>query len=177
MIDAYLFKDRAVIWDITDVDDIANKKYFGQLTENKLELALIEAAYLLEDKKIRLFDGKEKVKFEQFFEYCKSIDKRFALRYKVYKDMRKKKLPVRSGFKFGCDFRVYGKGTNPMKRGQKTEKEHTKWIVYVVSNDYECSFAELSRAVRLAHNIRANMLWAIVNNDNINYVRVQFFKP
>ena len=86
-------------------------------------------------------------------------------------------MPTRTGFKFGCDFRVYAKGAKPLKRGPKTAKEHTKWIVYAVPKGYKCSFPELSRAVRLAHNIRANMLWAIVDKDHVRYYSVQFFKP
>ncbi|MCD6476603.1 MAG: tRNA-intron lyase [Candidatus Aenigmarchaeota archaeon] len=177
MIKAYLKNDRVVIWDLENSKDIFEKKYFGRLKDNRLELALVEAAYLIEKKKISLFDNKKKMKFEQFFEYCKKIDKRFELRYKIYRDLRNKKLPTRSGFKFGCDFRVYAKGTNPMKRGKKTEKEHTKWVVFAIPDNYEMTFVELSRAVRLAHNIRANMLWGVVGKKNINYVQVKFFKP
>ena len=175
MLEGILLKDRVVIWDVDKAKNLFNKKSFGKLKDDRLELALIEAAYLLDKKKISI-KGNGKMRFSDFFEYCKKIDPRFKLRYSVYKDLRDKKLPTRSGFKFGCDFRVYSKGANPMKRGQKKSREHTKYIVYAVSENYECSFAELSRAVRLAHNIRANMLWAVVGND-IKYFSVEFFKP
>ena len=77
MIKAYLKNDRIVIWDLENSKDIFEKKYFGRLMDNRLELALVEAAYLIEKKKIALFNNKKKMKFEQFFEYCKKIDKRF----------------------------------------------------------------------------------------------------
>ena len=102
--------------------------------------------------------------FKKFYDYAMGIDERFAERYRVYEDMREKGLLVRTGFKFGCDFRVYERGVN-LKRGPKSQKEHTKWTVFCVPEDYTCSFQELSRAVRLAHNIRAKMLWAIVDDE------------
>ena len=51
-------------------------------------------------------------------------------------------------------------------------------IVFSVPDGFTFSFPELSRAVRLAHNIRANMLWAVVRKDNsVFYASVTFFKP
>ena len=115
---------------------------------------------------------------KKFMEYCKEIDPRFVFRYCVYKDLRDRGLPTRTGFKFGCDFRVYNRGVKPLKRGPKQAGEHTKWIVFAVPEGFEFSFPELSRAVRLAHNIRANMLWAVVNKKGkVNYFSVKFFKP
>jgi tRNA-intron endonuclease len=105
------------------------------------------------------------------------LDKRFTERYRVYEDLRDRGLLVRTGFKFGCDFRVYERGVQ-LKKGPKTAKEHTKWIVFSVPEDYTCSFQELSRAVRLAHNIRARMLWAIVDNEgDVTYYQILRMKP
>jgi len=65
-----------------------------------------------------------------------------------------------------------------VKRGPKEAGEHTKWIVFSVPEDYRCSFTELSRAVRLAHSIRARMLWAIVDNeDDVTYYSITRLKP
>ena len=64
-----------------------------------------------------------------------------------------------------------------IRKGPKAEKEHTKWIVFCVSETYSCSFHELSRSVRLAHNIRANMLWAVVDDDNnVTYYEIKFLR-
>ena len=84
---------------------------------------------------------------------------------------------IRTGFKFGCDFRVYERGVQ-LKKGPKSAKEHTKWIVFCVPEDFTMSFQELSRSVRLAHNIRARMLWAIVDNEgDCTYYIIQRMKP
>lgn len=177
MIEANLAEDRVIIWNKEEGEEIFEKNYCGKLIGNRLELALIEATLLLEKKEIKIITP-EKMTFKKFYKYCCKIDPRFSFRYIVYKDLRNRELPTRTGFKFGCDFRVYEKGVKPLKRGPKTAKEHTKWVVFTVPENYVCSFAELSRAVRLAHNIRANMLWAVVNEKKeINYHSVTFFKP
>lgn len=174
-----LAEDRVIVWDVDVGREMFESDYCGKLKEDRLELSLIEAAHMLEMKKIKILDAEGKdIDAKSFMKYCRDIDPRFDFRYTVYKDLRGKQLPTRTGFKFGCDFRVYAKGVKPMKRGPKAAKEHTKWIVYAVPEKFVCSFQELSRAVRLAHNIRANMLWAIVDNEgSVGYYQVTFFKP
>jgi tRNA-intron endonuclease, archaea type len=174
MVEAVLSENRAVIWDREKAKDIYEENFFGKLREDRLELSLIEASYLLEKKKIKIKD----YTLKKFIAYCEKIDSRFGFRYAVYKDLRNRDMPTRTGFKFGCDFRVYNKGVKPLKRGPKQAGEHTKWIVFAVEEGFKFSFPELSRAVRLAHNIRANMLWAVVGkNKKIAYYKVEFFKP
>lgn len=179
MIEAKLAEDRVVIWDREKANEIFENECAGKLKEDRLELALIEAAYLSDKKKIEIKDTEgKKINFKKFFEYCCKIDARFNVRYAVYKDLRNRELPTRTGFKFGCDFRIYAKGVKPLKRGPKAPEEHTKWIVFAVPEGFVFSFQELSRAVRLAHNIRANMLWAVVSEDcSVGYYSVTFFKP
>ena len=175
---AELVEDRVIVWDKKDGSEIFENGWYGDLFEDRLELALVEAALLLERKRIEIKKKKKKLSFEDFFNHCLKIDKRFHIRYAVYKDLRERGLPVRTGFKFGCDFRVYERGVTPIKKGPKAPHEHTKWIVFCVSEDYNCSFQELSRAVRLAHNIRANMLWAVVDNENdATYYSVTYISP
>ncbi len=151
--------------------------YYGKLFENRLELALAESCLLLKRGRIRVLRDGKPVKFDELFTHATSLDKRFPERYRVYEDLRERGLLVRTGFKFGCDFRVYERGVQ-LKKGPKTSKEHTKWIVFAVSEDFTCSFQELSRAVRLAHNIRARMLWAIVDNEgDVTYYQITRHKP
>ncbi len=178
MIKAELQEDRVIIWDKKDANEIFESGWFGELLEDRLELALVEAALLLERKRIQIKKDKKKMSLKTFFKHCLKIDKRFHTRYVVYKDLRERGLPTRTGFKFGCDFRVYERGVKPIKKGPKAPHEHTKWIVFCISEDYTCSFQELSRAVRLAHNIRANMLWAVVDNEgDVTYYNVTYISP
>ncbi len=119
----------------------------------------------------------KKIGFRQMLEEGVRLDPRLHEKYVVFADLRERGLVVKTGFKFGCDFRVYRRGV-AVKRGPKRPGEHTKWIVYVVPEDYTCAFQELSRAVRLAHSIRARMLWAVVDNEqNVTYYEVLRLKP
>ncbi len=175
---AELAKDRVIVWDEKEAKNIFENGWFGELINKRLELSLVEAAFLFERGKIEIFKGKKKMSFKDFYNHCLTIDSRFNTRYSVYKDLRRRGLPTRTGFKFGCDFRVYERGVSPVKKGPKAPHEHTKWIVFSVPEDFTCSFQELSRAVRLAHNIRARMLWAIVDNEgDVTYYEVTYISP
>lgn len=175
---AELNEEKVIVWDKEGAKQIFESGWYGELLENRLELALVEAMLLLERGKIEIAKKKKKFSSKEFYEHCLKIDPRFHVRYVVYKDLRERGLPVRTGFKFGCDFRVYERGVTPVKKGPKAAHEHTKWIVFCVAEDYTCSFQELSRAVRLAHNIRANMLWAIVDMENcVTFYSVTYLSP
>ncbi|MDI6720884.1 MAG: tRNA-intron lyase [Candidatus Aenigmarchaeota archaeon] len=151
--------------------------YYGKQIGERLELALVEAALLLKRGRIAVPREGRQMSFQELYEHAASLDKRFAERYRVYEDLRERGLLVRTGFKFGCDFRVYERGVQ-LKKGPKSAKEHTKWIVFSVPEDYTMSFQELSRSVRLAHNIRARMLWAIVDNEgDCTYYSITRMKP
>ncbi|MBN2202914.1 MAG: tRNA-intron lyase [Candidatus Aenigmarchaeota archaeon] len=175
---AELSENKSVVWNKDDANRLFNESWFGELIEDGLELSLVETAFLLEKGRIELFENKKKVTMKKLYKQAQKIDPRFVVRYIVYKDMRERGLPVRTGFKFGCDFRVYDRGIKPVKKGPKAPHEHTKWIVFCVPEDYACSFQELSRAVRLAHNIRSSMLWAIVDNENdVTYYNINYLSP
>jgi tRNA-intron endonuclease len=141
------------------------EKGFGKKIDKRLELAFVEALYLAEKKKIKVKKNNKAFTFEKLMEYGLRNDRRLQEKYVVYKDLRDRGLLVKSGLKFGCDFRCYERGVSKIKRGPKSPKEHTKWIVFAVPEGHTCSFQELSRAVRLAHNIRAKMLWAVVDDE------------
>lgn len=175
LIDTVLEEDKIVLTE--RVEQLYEPGYYGKLFDNRLELALIEACLLLKRGRIRVLMNGKAMKFEELYTHATNIDKRFPERYRVYEDLRERGLLVRTGFKFGCDFRVYERGVQ-LKKGPKSSKEHTKWIVFAVSEDFTCSFQELSRAVRLAHNIRARMLWAIVDNEgDVTYYQITRHKP
>jgi tRNA-intron endonuclease len=159
-----------------DFDSLLEKN-FGKRVGERLELGFPEALYLLEKKRISLSKEGRRFSFQRLMEFALKKDRRIHEKYLVYRDLRDRGLVVKTGFKFGCDFRVYQRGVT-VKRGPKAPSEHTRWIVYAVPEDYTCSFQELSRAVRLAHSIRATMLWAIVDSDlDVTYFEVTRKKP
>lgn len=175
IVDAKLDGEKAVVWEKWQI--VYESGYYGKQLGDRLELALVEATLLLKRGRIRVLRDGMPMTFQELYDYAASLDKRFAHRYRVYEDLRERGLLVRTGFKFGVDFRVYERGVQ-LKKGPKSAKEHTKWIVFCVPEDFTMSFQELSRSVRLAHNIRARMLWAIVDNEgDCTYYQITRHKP
>ena len=169
-VSAVLLENKVLV--AKDFQSLSERDY-GKDSDSGLDLSFVEALYLLKKARIEVKKGKTKLPFKKLLETGLKFDPRIQEKYIVYKDMRDRGLVVKTGFKFGCDFRVYGRGVK-VKKGPKTAAEHTKWVVYTVPEDYTCSFQELSRAVRLAHSIRAEMLWAIVDaENNVTYYSVK----
>lgn len=175
VVDAHLEEDKVIVW--KDWEHVFEPGYYGKQIGDRLELALVEAVLLLKRGRIRVKRNGADMQLHELFDHAVKLDPRFVHRFRVYEDLRERGLLVRTGFKFGCDFRVYERGVQ-LKKGPKAAKEHTKWIVFAVPEDFTCSFQELSRAVRLAHNIRARMLWAIVDNEgDCTYYQITRHKP
>src|SRR3989338_5865419 len=175
VVDTFLEESKAFVVEKKEI--VFEPGFYGKIIGDRLELALVEALLLLKMGRISVLKDGTPIKFEQLYDHARSLDKRFPERYRVYEDLRERGLLVRTGYKFGVDFRVYERGVQ-LKKGPKSAKEHTKWIVFAVPEDYTCSYQELSRAVRLAHNIRAKMLWAIVDNEgDCTYLQITRHKP
>jgi len=172
-----LIGNEVIIWDKKKAEEVYNIGCYGKIIEDHLVLNLYEALHLIERKKITVKEGRKKLDKKKFYKRASEIDEEFPQKYTVYKDLRERGFLVRTGFKFGTHFRVYDRGVK-LKKGPKSAKEHTKWIVHAVPEDFKFSYAELSRAVRLAHNIRAKMLWAVVDEEkDVTYYEIIRITP
>ncbi len=170
MMEAKLAEDRVII------DDPAGKElhesgWYGNVEDGKLVLDLMEAVLLVERGRIEIASGEKKLNFNEFYHYVSTREERFLARYNVYRDLRERGLPVRTGFR-GSDFRVYERGA---KAGQA---ENVKWIVFAASEDYPAALEQLGKAIKLAQNIRALALWAVVDNDlDVTYYIINELVP
>ncbi len=146
------------------------EKGFGEERGKRHEISLIEAIFLLENEKIDVMHGKRKLKFEDLLNIGNKVEENFYAKYLVYSDLRRRGLLVRTGLKFGADFRVY-------ERGKIIKKSHSKYLVHVVPEEYTCSFPEVARAIRLSQNVNKTMIYAIVDEEgDITYYRVERVK-
>lgn len=162
-------------------DDHGYGKPMPEEAPKRVELDLIEAAYLAEKDKLKIFekaDGKKKkMDVEDVMRVGAKNVNEFGPQLAVFKDLRERGYLVKTGFKFGAHFRVYERGVK-LKRGPKAEHEHTKWVVHAVAEESAFSLPELSRAVRLAHNIRATFIWAVVDKESdVTYYNIQRLTP
>jgi len=177
MLEGELIEHRVAVFEKSDeIDDLLESGY-GKWLDDRWELALVEAMYLMNREKLEITKNKKKMSKEAFLKYCKKNERNFHARLIVYTDLRERGFLVKTGFKFGCDFRVYDRGVK-IKKGPKAAHEHTKWVVHAIPEEFTCSFPELSRAVRLAQNIRTEMIWAIVDSESdVTYYSIKRITP
>ena len=179
MIEGSLVDSQVKVWDEEDARKIHDEKYYGKIPDSgELQLSLSEALHLVERDEIEVVEEEKAFTREELFERCVSMDDEFPQKFSVYSDLRERGYIVKSGFKFGAHFRVYPRGVNPYVDGPKDNKQHTQWVVHAVQEDKTMSFQEMSRAVRLANNIRATMLWGVVDSENgVTYYEVDHVNP
>ncbi len=137
--------------------------------EGKVYLSLTEALYLAEKGVIIIEHNGKELSKEEFIEYAKQYEPRFEEKYEVYKLFREKSYIVGTALKFGADFRVYDKGVLP-KKGPRGEREHSKWIVYVVRGEETFSLYEFAAKNRVAHSTRKKLIVAVKGSDKIELI-------
>ncbi len=72
----------------------------------------------------------------------------------VYADLRSRGVLPRSGFKFGTHWRGYRTGP---------DESHAEWLIQCVDLEEPLAWPELSRAVRVAHGVKKQLLLAAVS--------------
>lgn len=163
------------VFDEEEAEEIHSEKYYGKfMDEGELHLSPCEAMHLVDREELDVEKDGEKLERDELHKELSEIDEEFDYKYATYSDLRERGLIVKSGFKFGSHFRVYERGVNPYSDGPKKQKDHTKYVVHAVPENHTLSFQEMSRAVRLAQNIRAQMMWAVVDSESgVTYYEVE----
>ena len=168
---ATLLEDRVVLWDAAASSRLHAHGFYGKPVGERLQLSLVESAYLLDKGVISLVDRSgEAMNLESFATRARQIESDFDLKFSVYKDMRDKCLVVKTGFKFGTHFRVYKQVKGPGK------VPHSEYLVHTVPEDHVFLPPVLSRAVRLAHSVRKLMIFAYAG-DEVRYLEIRRLKP
>ncbi|MGB9707923.1 MAG: tRNA-intron lyase [Candidatus Pacearchaeota archaeon] len=154
-----------------EAKDLYSRSRFGEYIEGKVYYSLVEALYLLEAKKIKIYEGKKKLSHESFIERARKIDGNFWTKYCVFKDMRSRGYITKTALKFGADFRVYA-------RGKKPGQEHAKWVLYPVYESSSLTWHEFAAKNRVAHSTKKNLLIGIVDDEgDVTYYEVAWTRP
>ncbi|MCX6695300.1 MAG: tRNA-intron lyase [Candidatus Altiarchaeota archaeon] len=132
---------------------------FGEEDGKQFFISLIEACYLVESEKLDVVKADKKVSFEELVKVGGKHENEFYNKFLVFRDLRNRGLLVKTGLKFGTDFRIYDRGTKDVS------EKHSKQLVHVVPEEYTCSFPEMARALRLAKNVNKDMIYAIVDEE------------
>ncbi|MEM0155366.1 MAG: tRNA-intron lyase [Thermoplasmataceae archaeon] len=80
--------------------------------------------------------------------------------YVVYEDLVKRNLIVKTGFKYGANFRAY----------RKSMSDHAEFLIHVIEDSDQ--WYKISRAVRISHGVRKSMIFAGIGDGKVQYVMV-----
>ena len=165
--------DKNVIVELNDASrELNNKNCFGNITSKTLQLSMLEALYLLEKKKLIIYDKRNKeIVYEQFLKKTKKLTHNFLTIYSVFKDFRGRGYIIKSALKFGAEFSVYDRGIKP-------GEDHAKWLVFPVHESEILTWYEFSAKNRVAHSTRKRLLIAVVDNEgSITYYEIAWKRP
>ena len=171
--EARLYKGKIIVWDEAQANHLYQRGFFGKpLSGGKLQLAPVEALYLMESGKVivTISEGK-KLTFKSLAEKYIDSDPDLLLKYTAYSDLRSRGYVIKTGLKFGAHFRVY-------ERGEKPGETHSKFLVQAISESIKMTPTELARAVRLAHSVKKKIYWAVVDDEgDITYYSITRERP
>jgi len=147
------------------------KSRFGEKMNGKIIYTLPEAMFLSDKNKIDILQKGKSLSKKEIEKKFNSIDKKFQIKYVVFKDLRENGYIVKTALKFGAEFRVYEKGFTP-------DEEHAKWIVFTEHESKKFSWHEFSAKNRIAHSTNKKLLLAIVDEEgDVTYYEVGWIKP
>ena len=156
-----------------DARELYNQSRYGELLDDgRVQLSLIEGLYLLEKKKLILYDSRNKlIDSESFMKKAKKFEPNFWVRYCVYRDIRNRGYIIKTALKFGADFRIYDRGVKP-------GEDHAKWVVFPVHEASTLTWYEFAAKNRVAHSTKKRLLMGIVDAENdVTYYEIKWLRP
>ena len=169
--EALLLRDRVLVLDQCEAKMLHDIEFFGKLVGTTLHLSLMETAFLMERGLIKVRSARTG-KFmtpATLKREARKAQTDFDLRFRIYSDLKEKGILVKTGFKYGSHFRAYT---------GDPESNHAKYLVHSIPGDYVGMWAEISRAVRLAHGVKKEILLARPSSQsNVEYLRLRRVRP
>lgn len=170
---AYFSKERVLTESSDDARELYNQSRYGNLLDDgRAQLSLIEALYLLEKKRIKVYDSRNKeLDFEALLKKSQKVEPNFWVRYCVYKDIRNRGYIIKTALKFGADFRIYDRGVKP-------GEDHARWVVFPVHEGSTLTWYEFAAKNRVAHSTKKRLLIGIVDAENdVTYYEIKWLRP
>jgi len=167
----YLKGDKVYCTDKKIMDSLTNKN-FGERYDNFTVLDVYESLYLTENRNMIVKENNKILNKEQVFEKIikETKDKFMMQKYVVYKEIIEKGYIVKTGLKFGFDFRIYPKN-------KTIEEAHTKYVVLVWPQDKQLKTENFARSIRMALGLKTEFVLAVVDNElETIYYKINRFK-
>jgi len=166
---AYFLGDRTSVLDKNMGDMLHDSEFYGKWIGSALQLSLIETAYLMEEHGLVLLDAKtsKNMRKSTFIKKAKALQANFDHRLSIYSDLKSRGLIVKTGFKYGTHFRAYENDPDSC---------HARYLVHAIDPEFQGTWPELSRAIRLAHGVRKDILFGISGKQK-RYLQFKRYRP
>jgi tRNA-intron endonuclease len=146
------------------------KSCFGEKDQDVVVYMPVEALFLMKQKKLSIEKNKKIMSYDQAYSALKKIDSRLGVRLPVFNDLRKKGFMLKTGLKFGGDFRVYDKGTKP-------STAHARWVLVCEKDSDKINWSDFSSKNRVAHSTHKKVIFALVDQENNpNYYEMSWLR-
>lgn len=157
-VEGLLLDDRVMVFDTAAAESLHKAEFYGRLVNAKyLQLSLIETAHLMEKGILALSNKAGKpVALGQFLDWSRKRQKDFDLRIKIYRDLKSRGILAKTGFKYGAHFRGYERDPS---------LDHARYLVHAVPRGFVSTWPEVSRAVRLAHGVKKDIMFGRLGPD------------
>src|SRR3990172_7581544 len=166
---AHFLGDRAVVLEEDEAKALHEGGFFGNLLGRRLRWSLLETAYFAKcgAVAVQTADRDREIRLPRLIQEARAIQPDFELRLHAYEDLTSRGVITKTGFKYGAHFRAY--------EGDP-EAHHAKYLVHVVPKGHRGAWPEISRAVRLAHGVKKQILFGEVGED-VRYVKLERVRP
>ena len=156
---------------------LQNEKNLGEKTQGKVVYSSFEAFYLVETQKAQALNTKTNkiLKEHELITILSKNNKDFLTKYQVFRALKNKGYLVKTGSKFGAEFRVYSRPKN--LKDFSDNHPHAKWLVYPIKQSEKSNWNEFISKNRIAHSTGKKLLLAIVDSeDNVLFYEVGWMK-
>ncbi len=158
-------EDRSTVLDEDQAIALYKEQYYGKMVGRRLQLSLLETVYLMKCGTLSVRNAKtgRKMSLDSVLRRARKIQPDFDVRLRVYEDLRSRGIIVKTGFKYGSHFRAY--------EGDP-ERHHAKYLVHALPAGFKGMWPEISRAVRLAHGVKKEILFGEAGEE-VTFLKMQ----
>jgi tRNA-intron endonuclease len=167
--EALFMRDRAIILDPEKARKLYEAGFYGKMLGDKLQLSLLETVYLARRGVliVKRAQSGRRIGLKTLLREAETVQPDLEMRLRVYEDLKERGIIVKTGFKYGSHFRAY--------EGDP-ERHHAKYLVHAMPREFRGMWPEISRAVRLAHGVRKEILLGRLGPE-VEYIRLQRIRP
>ncbi|MFQ5838568.1 MAG: tRNA-intron lyase [Thermoplasmata archaeon] len=167
--EALFMRDRAIVLDSEQARTLYELGFYGKMMGDRLQISLLETVYLVRRGllDVRRAQTGRRIGLATLLREARRIQPDFDMRLSVYEDLKERGVIVKTGFKYGSHFRGY--------EGDP-ESHHAKYLIHAMPEGFRGMWPEISRAVRLAHGVRKEILLGRLG-PRVEYIRLQRIRP